>query len=197
MTTRDDDDKKVFLPYHTSNHQYYAQWCFEHGSIVTEKHVGVTSYTTSAEYEPIPFDVAWPEESTRLDCLRYTAFWRRWSNKIPKLIIKSKALDVCDACYIFCNYYKSLKKESYEKSDDFIDDDDDDDDDDVVDGDVKGPGVITDVELEVQNTQYTKKSWHVLSSHLQIIKADDLKERCKNKIIHTKAQCYSDHAHMP
>ena len=111
--------------------------------------------------------------------------------------IKSKALDVCDACYIFRNYYKSLKKESYEKSDDFIDDDDDDDDDDVVDGDVKGPGVITDVELEVQNTQYTKKSWHVLSSHLQIIKADDLKERCKNKIIHTKAQCYSDHAHMP
>ena len=34
MTTIDDDDKKMFLPHHTSKHQYYAQWCFERGSIV-------------------------------------------------------------------------------------------------------------------------------------------------------------------
>ena len=26
MTTRDDDSDKVFLPHHSSNHQYYAQW---------------------------------------------------------------------------------------------------------------------------------------------------------------------------
>ena len=32
-------------------------------------------------------------------------------------MIKSKNLDVCDACYIFHNYYKNLKKESYEKPD--------------------------------------------------------------------------------
>ena len=56
------------------------------------------NYTTSAEYEPRPFDVAWTEVSTILDCLRYTDFWRRWSNKFPKLFIKSKALDVRDAC---------------------------------------------------------------------------------------------------
>ena len=81
------------------------------------------NYTTSFEYELGPFDVAWTEVSTRLYCLRYTAFWRRWRDNFPRLIIKSKALDVCDACYIYRNYYKCLKKESYEKSDDFIDND--------------------------------------------------------------------------
>ena len=51
-------------------------------------------------------------------------------------MIYSKALDLCDAFYIFCNYYRSLKKEWYEKSDYFIDDyDDDDDDDDDYDAD--------------------------------------------------------------
>ena len=72
-------------------------------------------------------------------------------------MIKSKALYVCDACYIFHNYYKSVKKESYEKSDDWINDDYDDDDDDgyyAADGDGNGPNVTTDVELKVQNTQY-------------------------------------------
>ena len=64
----------------------------------------MASYTTSAEYEPRPFDADWPEGSTRLDFLSYTDFWRHWSNKFPKLIIKSKALGVCDACYIFRNY---------------------------------------------------------------------------------------------
>ena len=115
-------------------------------------------------------------------------------------MIKSKALDICDACYLFCNYYHSLKKESYEKSDDLTDDDDDDnddddddddddyDDDDDDDGDVNDPNVITDVELEVKNTQYTKANWHVLSPNLQRIQADDLKEMSKNQIIHTKAQ---------
>ena len=83
------------------------------------------SYATSAEYEPRSFDADWPKVSTILDCLSYTTFWRRWRDKFPKLNINSKALDVCDACYIFCNYYKVLKKESYEKSDGFIDDDDD------------------------------------------------------------------------
>ena len=48
--------------------------------------------------------------------------------------------------------------------------------------------VLSDVELEVQNTQYTKAKWHVLSSHFQRTQADNFKERCKNKIIHTKAQ---------
>ena len=71
------------------------------------------NYTTSYEYEPRPFDAAWIEGSPRLDFLSYTTFWRFWSNKCPKLIIKSKDLDVCDACYTFRNYYKSLKKESY------------------------------------------------------------------------------------
>ena len=27
IETRDDDNEKVFLPHHTSNRQYYAQWC--------------------------------------------------------------------------------------------------------------------------------------------------------------------------
>ena len=75
-----------------------------------KKHLGITSYTRSAEYEPRPFDVAWSEGSTILDFLNYTALWRRWSNKFPILIIKSKALVVCGACYIFRDYYKSLKK---------------------------------------------------------------------------------------
>ena len=46
MTTRYDNDEKVFLPHHTSKHQYYAQWCFEYGLIVTKKNLGMTSYTT-------------------------------------------------------------------------------------------------------------------------------------------------------
>ena len=76
-------------------------------------------------------------------------------------------MDVCDDFYIFCNDCKSIKKESYEKPDDFINDDDDDDyDGDAVDGDGKNPDVITDVKLEVQDTQYTKAKRHVLSSHL-------------------------------
>ena len=70
----------------------------------------MTSYTTSAEYEPRPFDASWHEVSTRLDCLSYTAFLRRWIDKFPKLMIKSKDLDVCDGCYIFRNYYNILKK---------------------------------------------------------------------------------------
>ena len=37
MTTRDDNNEKLFLPPHTSKHQYYSQWCFERGSIVTKK----------------------------------------------------------------------------------------------------------------------------------------------------------------
>ena len=37
MTTRDDNDGKVFLAHHTSNHQCYAQWCFECGSIVIKQ----------------------------------------------------------------------------------------------------------------------------------------------------------------
>ena len=61
MTERDEKDEKVFLPHHTSNHKLYAQWCFEFGSIVTKKHLGMTMYTTSSEYEPIPFYAAWPE----------------------------------------------------------------------------------------------------------------------------------------
>ena len=61
MTTQDDDVKKVFLPHHTSKHQYYTQWCFECESIVTKKHLVMTSYNTSAEYEPGSFDSARPE----------------------------------------------------------------------------------------------------------------------------------------
>ena len=34
MTTIHDDYEKVFLPHLTLNHQYYAQWCFDHVSIV-------------------------------------------------------------------------------------------------------------------------------------------------------------------
>ena len=87
-----------------------------------------------------------------MNCLSYTNFWWIWSNKFPKLIIKSKALDVFDSCYILLNYYNSLKKELYEKSDGFIDDDDNYENDyDAVGGDVNNPGVIMDVELEVQN----------------------------------------------
>ena len=48
MTTIDGDDDKVFLPHHISKHQYYARWRFERESIVTEKHLGMTSYTISA-----------------------------------------------------------------------------------------------------------------------------------------------------
>ena len=65
--------------------------------------------------------------------------------------MKSKALDVCDACFIFRHYYKILKKESYEKLDDFIDGDDYDDGDfgDAVDGNRNDPNAITEVELKV------------------------------------------------
>ena len=106
-------------------------------------------------------------------------------------MIKSKALYVCDACYIFHNYYKSDKKESYWKSDDLIDDDDYyDDDDGYYAADVyrNGPNVTTDVELEVKNTQYIKAKRHILLSHWQRIQAYDLKEIWKNQIFHTKAQ---------
>ena len=75
-------------------------------------------------------------------------------------------------------HISSLLKESWEriiwKSDVFIDDDYDDYDD-AFDGDGNNPDVVTYVELEVQITQYTKAKWHVLSAHLQIIQADDLK----------------------
>ena len=66
-------------------------------------------------------------------------------------MIKSKALDICDTSYIFCNFYKSHKKEWYQNVDDLIHDDDDDDDDDygAVYGDGNNPYVITDLELEV------------------------------------------------
>ena len=50
VTIRYDNDKKVFLPHHTSKHQHYAQWGFEGGSIVTKKNLCITSYTTSDEY---------------------------------------------------------------------------------------------------------------------------------------------------
>ena len=107
MKTRYDNNEKVLLSHHTWKHQYYAHWCFERGSIVTKKHLGITIYTTSDEYEPRPFDAAWTEVSTRVYCLSYNYFWQHWSNKFPKLIIKSKALDFCDACYIFCNHMKN------------------------------------------------------------------------------------------
>ena len=58
-------------------------------------------------------------------------------------MIKSKALGVCYACYMFFNYYKSLKKESNKKLDDFIDGNDDD----AVDVYGNDPNVITDVKL--------------------------------------------------
>ena len=63
-----------------------------------------------------------------------------------------------------------------------------DDDDDVVYGDVNNPDVITYVELDAQNTQYTKANRHALSPHLQIIQADNLKEQCKNQTIQTKSE---------
>ena len=98
---------KVFLPHHASKHQYFSHWCFERGYIFTKKHLGMKIHTTSDEYEPRPFDAAWTEVSTRVYCLSYNYFWQHWSNKLPKLIIKSKALDFCDACYIFCNHMKN------------------------------------------------------------------------------------------
>ena len=81
-------------------------------------------------------------------------------------MIESKALNICDACYIFFNYYKNLKKESYIKSDDLIDDYYDNDYyyKDAVDGNRHYLYVITGVKLELQNTQYTKEEWRVLSS---------------------------------
>ena len=109
-------------------------------------------------------------------------------------MIKSKALYVCDACYMFRHYYKSLKKESYEKPDywtDYNDDDYEDNDDynnDSVAGYVNDPDAITDVELEVKNTQYKKAHQHVLSSHLQRIQDYYLKELWKNKTIQIKVE---------
>ena len=98
-------------------------------------------------------------------------------------MIKSKDLNICDACYIIHNYYNSLIKESFIKSDFFIDDDDDDghDDDDDVNGYGKKRDVITDAKLEVQNIQYTKAKRNSLFSNLQIVQADDLKEIWKIK----------------
>ena len=110
MTTIYEDDDKVFLPHHNSKHQYYAHWYFDCGSIVKEKNLGMTSYTPSSEYVSRPFDSAWLEGSTRLDFWGYTDFWRRWSNECTKQMIKSKYSDVCDACYILYNYYKTLTK---------------------------------------------------------------------------------------
>ena len=66
-----------------------------------------------------------------------------------------------------------LRNNHYEKPDDFIYDDDDYYD--AVDGDGNNTDFITDVELEVQSTQYTKAKRHVLSSHFQIIQADGLR----------------------
>ena len=89
-------------------------------------------------------------------------------------MIKSKAQNIFDACYISRNYYKNLNKESSEKSDVLIDDydDDDDDDDDAVDGDENNPGFITDVELEVQiYTIHERKSarpFIAFSNHLSL-----------------------------
>ena len=58
---------------------------------------------------------------------------------------------------------------------------DDDSDNDAIDGDRNVTYFITDVELEVQNEQYTKAKWHFLSSHLRRIHSNDMKERCKNQ----------------
>ena len=41
---------------------------------LSQKNLGMTSYTTSSEYEPIPFDASCTEGSTGLDCLIYTEF---------------------------------------------------------------------------------------------------------------------------
>ena len=74
-------------------------------------------------------------------------------------------MGVCGACYIFHKYYKIIKKESYEKSDGFIDDDydyDDDYSDDAFDVYVNYTDFITDVKLEVKNTQYTKSKRYFL-----------------------------------
>ena len=61
ITTIENDNKKVFLPHHTSKHHYYTQWCFERGSVVMGKNLGIESYTTLAEYETISFVSDWPE----------------------------------------------------------------------------------------------------------------------------------------
>ena len=37
ITTIDDNNNKLFLPHHTSKHQYYAQWFFERVSIIVKK----------------------------------------------------------------------------------------------------------------------------------------------------------------
>ena len=44
-TTIDNNKGKVIIQYHTSKHQYYAQWCFELGYIATKK--SIPSYNTS------------------------------------------------------------------------------------------------------------------------------------------------------
>ena len=124
---------------------------------LSQKNPGMKSYTTSAQYEPRQFDAAWPEVSTRLVFWDTLIFGRAGTINLPKRIIKSKALDDSDDCYIFSKYYKSIRKESHEKQEDFIDDDDDDEDIYYAcDGYVNDPNVINDVELKVKNTQYTK-----------------------------------------
>ena len=36
MTTRYDDEEKVFFPHRNSDNQYYAQWCFQRGYVVSK-----------------------------------------------------------------------------------------------------------------------------------------------------------------
>ena len=56
-----------------------------------KEYLVMKGYTTSDEYEQRPFDESCHEGSTGLDCLGYTSFCNIYSNKIPNLIIKSKA----------------------------------------------------------------------------------------------------------
>ena len=79
-------------------------------------------------------------------------------------MIKKRDLYVCDPGYIFSNYYKFFKKESYIKTYDLIDDYGDDNNDDVH-VDEKNMDNIIDVELKVKNTPYKQSKQHVLSSH--------------------------------
>ena len=97
MTTRDDDGDKVFLPYHTSKHQYCVQCYFERGCIVTKTFSHEKLYHISL----ILTNIIWFSLSQRINkivFLSYTSFWRSWSNKFPKLVIKSKYWGVYDYC---------------------------------------------------------------------------------------------------
>ena len=114
-------------------------------------------------------------------------------------------MDVFDSCYILLNYYTSLKKESYEKSDGFIDDDDNDENDhDAVGGDVNNPGVIMDVELEIQNAQYTHKkaARHFITFAKNPSRCFEGKIQKSNNpyksttVIHRHGLFYSDHGHV-